>query len=110
MLRRNMQRKLKEEDLKLLKNISGKVEMKRLDSILPLNKNSNPNLNNLVSPTSNKDKNGLSRKIDYAHLLKSNLSGLMDLKVLSGEYNLIDLFEDYSSKCGIYDDNAKMQA
>lgn len=100
-----MQRKLKEEDLKKLKNISDMVEMKRLESILPNNKNTSPNHKN-APPTSSNDKN-LNRKIDYSTLLKSNLAGLMDLKLLSGEYNLIDLFEDYSTKCGIYDDNAK---
>ena len=43
-------------------------------------------------------------------MLKANLAGLFDLKVLVGEYNLADLLELYSQKCGLYDDSANFQA
>jgi len=51
-------------------------------------------------------KNSKKQKIDYGTLMKANMNGLFDLKVLCGEYEFVDLYEKYSQKCGIYDDNA----
>ncbi len=36
--------------------------------------------------------------------------GIQDLKILASDYGLTELFDEYSNKCGIYDDNAKDQA
>mmetsp|Transcript_13311 Transcript_13311/g.13106 ORF Transcript_13311/g.13106 Transcript_13311/m.13106 type:complete len:131 (+) Transcript_13311:1295-1687(+) len=103
-----MQRKLKEEDLKMLQSISNKVEMKRLDSIYsqgPKFQQKSTMMGSKVAPEKNK-----KRKIDYGVLMKANMNGIFDLKVLNGEHNLVELYEQYSQKCGIYDDNAKLQA
>ncbi|CDW75343.1 UNKNOWN [Stylonychia lemnae] len=108
-LRKNLQKKLKNQDIEKLKNLTLQLAQDQ-DNISLTNSSKSQDLrqkNNQYDKDGKKKNLGKQETNDFNHLLFHNLSSIQNLRIFANEHGVIEKLEEYSQKNGVFDDHLK---